>query len=219
MRLSALVCLALIATPAGATTAEGAAGGDAKPDWSLGVSIESPSRLVFGLGPYGGLSFSNAPTVGAGLEWRAGGDTWLTFDLFGSHDRVTSGDRDSTLSRVGARLGVRQALNPDDPFVVSVMGALGAGYNNSSHPVTYLGADDDFEDVDNTDESVSAELTAGIAVSRELTEGLALRLGVNILAAHYSTGVESSFGEDEVDTEGLSISAGLEPRLELRYAF
>jgi hypothetical protein len=193
--------------------------------WSLGAgvgwSIYGSQYLV--LGSLGGpLIPPMAPTVHASLERAVGTGWWLELGFAGTvlrrRGEAPAGSGRTTRDDLGTAaltLGVRRALTrPGAPVCVSVDLALVAGYTASRVEWAALTTPQIVRG-----EALSLGLAAGLAVERELTPGLSLRVGTSLLDASWSTASaeDSVFGE--ATRKGGSASLTLSPWLELRQAF
>jgi hypothetical protein len=189
--------------------------------WSLGAGLGwnfISSRYAY-LG--GSLYPPTAPTVRASLERAVAPGWWLEVGFVGSADRLrgegpsagAAVTRDDQVS-AAMNLGMRRALTrPGAPVCVSIDLALVAGYTATrvdraiSTPETVRG------------EAWQVGLAAGLAVERELTSGLSLRVGSTFLGASWTQSSAESSVNGKATQQGGGAYLALSPWLELRQAF
>jgi hypothetical protein len=207
-----------------AQAAPPAADGSAAPArWSLGAGVFGLST-GFALGTPSAFLFTGvpeAPGVQASLERSAGEGRWLVLGLAGSASRrradvpvgtVALARDDSTSLAVSA--GVRTELTrPAAAVHVSGVFLATAGYswsrsNQSLDAPDYL-----------WQEAWQIGATAGLAIDRELTPGLWLRVATPLLAVGGGHGSIERTGQPRVKGTNLGASLLLAPSLELRLDF
>jgi hypothetical protein len=222
-----LVALALaLAFPAVAAAAETEP--PARPRWSIGAGgggyVFGNDVLVSSLSP----ASSSIPFVRASLERRVGEATWLVlgvagwYSTFDADPPTTSGaylltDSDATEWNGRVEGGLRRELTgAGAPLVVS--GLLLANVGGISRERRFLSgtpAEEVREDAD----AVVAGLSAGIAVDRELTRGLSVRISSSLVTASGSWSEIRTRGQPSRDARTFSVGLALAPILELRLAF
>lgn len=215
------------AAPVAATTAAPPAAPAAEPvgPWSLGAGF---GYVVWGTGMMpGGLSRSFGaarlfvPTVQASLERAVAPGWWLVLGAAGSIYQL-SGEapagsyqptRDDS-SSASLSIGARRALTrPGAPVTVSTSLLLSAGYGRYSEDVAYATPET------HRGEVWGVGLTLGLAVERELTSGLSLRVATPLVGANWSRSTSDNSTIGLATSEGGGASLVLAPTLELRLAF
>jgi hypothetical protein len=210
--MRALTALLLVLSPVAGLAEDEAA----PPRWSLGAGISTTYiRLT---GSSGGiLGLSESPSGVASLERRLSDSNWLVLGVDG-----TVGDEEQELSggvgtarseyrRVALDLGLRHVLTRRGAVVdVSVL-ALAVGGYQAQHRTGWS-----VPDQDNSSWLLGGNV--GLAVDRELTEGLSLRVATPIAGVAWERTLAEISGES---LRGHRLTAGvfLAPRLELRLAF
>lgn len=197
-----------------------AAAKEPTPQWNFGGGI---SYVIYSAPILASTSGLFVPAAGASLERRLSDQTWLVAGVFGSVQRNradlatgssgTARDDARTLSFTG---GVRRVLTRSGGIVQASLVALGeAGIGDGER-----------RDVDFSGTSVASDATswfvganAGIALDRELTDGVSLRIASPLLGASYRWSMVDEVGAPRRHASGLYVSALLAPRLELRMAF
>jgi hypothetical protein len=163
------------------------------------------------------------PAVSASLERRLSDRTWLVVGGNGTMQRFREDEAISSYSypRDDSRYlavtgGVRRILTRPGAVVQVSLVALGmAGVVDLDRRyVDYYGVS-----TSTAETSWYAGANAGIALDRELTDGLSLRVASPLLDATYSWSRRDVTGAARQHSSGLSVSALLAPRLELRLAF
>ena len=156
------------------------------PTWSLGAGLE--------------LSGPGAGAVRPLLlaERRIGHEVWLLARLTGYYHKTSGGVR--TGGGEGA-LGLRYVFTPDEPFQFSTFGAAALAYRGQR----VVGADSD---------AWQGSVFGGVAVERELIEGLGLRLSTVLAKAGYVR--ETSNGYEYAE---WNAQLRFNPSLEMRFAF
>jgi hypothetical protein len=186
--------------------------------WSIYGSTYYLSSLSYGRT----MSPPLVPTVHASLEREVGTGWWLELGFAGSAQRMrgeapaASGQttRDDS-GTVALNFGVRRALTrPGAPVCISVDLALVAGYTATHVEWESLPTSQTVRG-----EALSLGLAAGMAVERELTSGLSLRVGSSLLEAKWTTASADDSVNGETSRKGGGASLTLAPWLELRLAF
>lgn len=220
-----LASLAVLSSPARVLAGEPATtpvAPAATPSWSLGggltfsslgyVSYESSSFL---------LSSNVVPVPGATgtLERRLSDRSWLFLNLRGGVQRKRAEVADGSygISRddrrqVTASVGWRRALTRrGGPVEVSTVLGVHGGILDAEQ--TQVVPSTTATSTDSTLWFAGANL--GIAIQRELTDGLALRLSTPLLHGTYDHGRTRSPGQPTRTSTGLSFAAEIVPQLEL----
>jgi hypothetical protein len=228
MRNASLLVAAIVASAPAAAFAEQ----EQSPSWTIGAGIGSigqvflitPSTPAAGLfGP--GLGQS-VPVATFFLERRVGERTWLVFGASGSVTRnqvdpppptgvaiatITKDDSE----RGSLSVGIRDVVTRPGAFVdVSIQATVEGGYLHEQQELNTPGA----AASEIRDTGSYWAVTGGIAVERELTGGLAVRVSTPLLGTSWAKVAR----KDALGTRnGTSTSAfvTLAPRLELRLAF
>jgi hypothetical protein len=195
-------------------------------DWSIGaglgwtgISLSSngfPAGYVNGVNP-------SAVFATASLERRLAPRTWLVFGVNGTFDHSTyslppgaAGFTSLDAFQIGLAAGVRQVLTaPTSPVEVSIIGLLEGGVGSWSATWTSSTLAGQLES--QTDWFVGA--SGGLAVDRELTSGLSLRVGTPILALRWSSIQARFVGQSETTGSSFGVALRIAPYLELRLAF
>ncbi len=187
------------------------------PRWSVGfgyapavVTVLTSTRGI------GGLA-SSSPRLSTTIERRVGDATWLGFQLGGHYsDFRPEYGQDSEQGGLSAQLGVRHVLNPKGLVEVSLWGAATADYWTISYP----SPSEQVPDAISSGRGFTVGVVGGLALERELVQGLALRLSSSVAQAHWGKTFEWTSGSDFRHTsESGSVSLAFAPMLELRYAF
>lgn len=191
--------------------------------WSLGAGAGySLYGISMGFVGYGiNLTPLPAPSARASLERAVAPGWWLVFGAEGSANRARgdapAGSSLSTrgdASWFGASVGVRRALTrPGAAVTVSTDLLARASYAwsradvASSPPQTLRG------------EAWRTGLSAGLAVERELTSGISLRVATPLVAVEWGRATTDASVSGKATSEGGGVSLALAPSLELRLAF
>jgi hypothetical protein len=228
MRIALLAAVALLAPPVAAADPEPSTPPPAR--WSIGAGVGGVLLGDLFVLP-GESPSSGIPFVQASLERRIGRATWLVLGVNGSYQEseadpfegtgtgtiiLGSGlDSDGWRGRVAA--GVRRELTgAAAPFMVS--GVLLATVGGISVDRTFL-AGSPAAEVREEGEGVVAGLSAGVAVDRELTRGLSVRISSQLLTAEWSWSELTSPGVPTREFRTFRAGVTLAPVLELRLAF
>lgn len=193
------------------------------PQWSIGAGV---TLILFSSGPFAlsasGFSFS-VPSVSASIERRLSERTWLVAGAYGSVQRFRSdlpagsaGAARNDVRYLSLTGGVRRIVTRPAAIVEVSLLALGeAGVGDAD--VRQVG----FSGISTSSDWTAwfAGATAGIALDRELTDGLSLRLSSPLVLARYNWSADDQVGQARAISSGFSVSAYLAPRLELRLAF
>jgi hypothetical protein len=202
--------------------------------WTIGagvgfsqlVLISSSSASAVGL-----LGMGSAPIATFSLERRLGERTWLVFGGSGSVSHTDS-DRPPPVAGVtfsalttdesegGAlSIGLRRVVTRPGALVdVSLQATVEGGTSHEHQEYTTVGTVIPPAKNGIRYESRYAAVTGGIAVERELTGGLAVRISTPLVGASWS---RSERKDDLGKTASRSMGAfvTLSPRIELRLAF
>ena len=189
------------------TTTTTTATDTAAPRWSLGAGVGFGQVIVVDdnggpLSALGGLGL----TPQASLEYRLQEQLAL---VLGASTNITTvspegGDGDTNFG-VGVRLGLRRFLAGSGPTRLSLHGLVALGYSSRAG----------FGNAQTSLDFTQAGLIGGLAVDRELIEGLTLRLATDVAGVSF-TSISADTG-GSVDSFGVNL--GLAPSLELRLAF
>jgi len=197
------------------------------PSWSLGagIALGGPSAGI-------GVPTGSDPSLSLMLERRLTRPLWLmakaiagysTTDQAGATFGTTTElpPIHGTTALVGGALGVRYVFTPDAPFQFSTFTTVGASHQGSGYAPK--GKTPGFEGAkyDASNNTVAAQL--GIAIDRELIEGLGLRLSTIVGYAGWSKATqEVDLGPGEPkkqESEGFLGGVTLAPSIELRFSF
>lgn len=221
----AVASLAMSLVPAGVLAQDAAAAAPAAaPAWSLGGGVTFGS-----LGFVRTRSTSTTPIALLGptlavpgatgtLERRLSERSWMLLRVSGSVQReradVPAGSSGYTRDddrQLTASVGVRHALTGRRaPVEVSTVVGVHGGYDDAERRVTTSGG---FARESET--TAFAGASFGIALQRELTDGLALRLSTPLLFATYSEGTQRTAGQPKSTSTGLTAAMTIAPQLEL----
>jgi hypothetical protein len=217
-----------VAAPATALAAAPPAAPAAEPvgPWSLGAGIGyvayGPGFVAgFAARPFGGSQLPSVATVQASLERAVAPAWWLVLGAAGSiyqfSGEAPAGSYQSTRddsSSASLSIGARRALTrPGAPVTVSTSLLLSAGYGRYSEDLAYPTPET------RRGEAWGVGLTLGLAVERELTSGLSLRVATPLVGASWSRSTLDSSANGLSSSEGGGASLLLAPSLELRLAF
>lgn len=198
-----------------------------EPLWSMGAGIGWGSILSGGLGSAnvistpGGLTFLvRAPGVGASVERRLGPGTWLALGVYGrTESRSIDGQppsyaQETDLTEGAVTLGLRQVLtSPGAPMAISV---LVLGEAGGARSATRLAGDNGDRDASRV---AAVGAGVGVAVERELLDGLSVRLSTSVARASWWRARIDPSGGPAQHADGFSAGVQLAPSLELRLAF
>lgn len=217
-----------VAIAAPAASATGAA-------WSIGTGVgfgsffsTSPAYLSTSInGLY--ISPQPVPAAVASVERRLSGRTWLVIGAEGSfsHDRQDvpaggTGFRKTDLYGLGVSAGIRRFLTrASAPVDVSVDVTASAGANRWKGDAAYRDYANGGAIADASFDASSwrTGATFGLAVDRELTGALSVRVSTPIVGAWYEKTKTEVTGQPTIDREELGAGLSIAPRLELRLAF
>jgi hypothetical protein len=231
MRIAALTAVALL-VPAAVAAADPEPSAPPPARWSIGAGV---GGVLFGdpiVFP-GESPSSGVPFVQASLERRIGRATWLVLGVNGSYedseaDPFEGTGTGATIILLGSALesdgwrgrvaaGLRRELTgAAAPFVVS--GVLLATVGGISVERTFL-AGSPAAEVREEGNGVVAGLSAGVAVDRELTRGLSVRISSQLLTTDWSWSEITSPGVPTREFRAFRAGVTLAPVLELRLAF
>ena len=224
MRLAAALLLAPLSAFAQSPTPppEGFPAGPAQ--WSLGAGWSPGYVSVISSAPtsLGFVSPPVLPAVTASLERRLGERTWLVLGVFGAVGRQRQdvppggfGLSQDDATQLFVNAGVRWIVTvPGAPVDVSFLGLLEGGGAGWDQAVVSAGAETQLK---TTAWRVGASI--GIAIDRELTRGLSLRVATPLLGASYAWTRAEPAGQPPQEGSDFSVAAVIAPRLELRLAF
>jgi hypothetical protein len=197
--------------------------------WSIGAGLSFGGFVGMATSPPLGSSSSPlwSPYYGyettASIERRLAPRTWLVFGLAGGVNNLSydpqpagsGGPLDARKRVLTFTAGARQVAWSRSRFEVSVLGLIGAGWNDShSRYQQSTGAVTEM-----SDHAWMVGLSAGLAIEFELTQGLSLRLATPLLRTNWRSGSVSQGGGATSSGHEFQVFAALEPRLELRLAF
>jgi hypothetical protein len=188
--------------------------------WSLGagvgfgVSVVSSTVSPDGLFLLGG----SAPTASASLERELSPRSWLVLGVNGaitrqSSEMVAGTSYDQDLVLAAASIGVRNVVTPSGAPVdfSTVLLAEGGFAHAGLSPEPPSGA--------HALRSWRIGASFGIAVDRELTTGLSLRVATPLVQAAYSSERVEYVGGPPTRMSGFGVGVVVAPRLELRIAY
>lgn len=193
--------------------------------WSLGAGVGFTllGSSFGGVPSFGGLGVSppSAPAVVASLERAVAPGWWLVLGAAVSANRergdappasYTSTRADSTQGT--ASVGVRRALTrPGAPVTVSMHALANVGYSWSREDLELATPET------RRSEAIGVGLTVGLAVERELSSGLSLRVATPLLSGGWNRATLDGTVIGHTSREGGGVSLVLAPSLELRLAF
>ncbi|BDG02128.1 hypothetical protein [Anaeromyxobacter oryzae] len=192
-------------------------------DWNLGGGLGSGLFVsYFSSIPVPSLVTELLPVVTASLERRLSGRTWLAFGVSGAfsqrRDDVPAGATGPTradVQQLFVTAGLRGVVTGSTaPVDVSILVLAEGGSIHMDDRGLISGTETEQK---TTGWLAGAEL--GIAVDRELTSGLSLRVATPLIAATYSEGRVETVGEPARSGTNFVARALIAPRLELRMAF
>ncbi len=243
MRPIALVVLLPLAAFAQSSTPEPSAApavappaATARPDWSLGAGVGFETGLfasspTYVLSSSSGLYLSSPsiPSAIASLERRLSARDWLVLGASGSymHDRQdlrpqTTGVTKSDRSGLAVSVGVRHVVTPAGaPVAVSFDALANLGATRWEGDVSYYdyAAGGAIAAASFDQSGWRAGATFGLAVERELTGAVSLRVATPLVGASYWKTRTKVSGQPTQDGEELGAGLVLSPSLELRLAF
>ncbi len=186
---------------------------------------------LLGLNSLTGGAFSlGAPAATLTLERRVGDRTFVTFEgslAFGTNQNDTAREFSNQAFAVNGQLGVRRVLNPGGLIEVSWFASGRGGWSSTTNRQPTTAVDPSTGLVASTvsltnNRAFSVGAVAGLALERELIEGLALRFSSSIVGVGYSQGslsVNNDFVNATYATRGVDIGLRFSPSLEVRFAF
>ena len=202
--------------------------------WSLGagVGVGTPGLAaspVYLSSTLGGLYAPTVPAAVASLERRLSARSWLVLGVNGTYDRepqdltpqdtgVTKGDFWS----LAVSAGVRHVVTPPGaPVDVSfdLVANVGATRWKGDANVYNYGGGPTIAEASFDESGWRAGATFGVAVDRELTGPLSLRVATPIVGAWYTRTRTETSTQPTLDGDEVSAGLALAPRLELRLAF
>jgi hypothetical protein len=212
-----------------------AAPAEQPPKWTIGaglvfvggsVSLAAPSTRI-GLLTIGSGFGPSIPVATFFVERRTSERTWLVFGAEGSVSRQSFGTLPASSTsfpdqtkddaeRVSLSVGLRRVVTrPRAPVEVSLQATVDGGYIHELQEFVTptSGATSSIRDI-----GWFAGATGGIAVERELTGGLALRISTPLVRAVWTT-VERKDDAGKRDGTSWTVLGTLAPTLELRLAF
>lgn len=187
-----------------------------QPRWSLGAGIST--TVIYTSNPGGMIAWSTSqPSAGASLERRLGESNWMVLAADG-----TVGESQQELAgapgtmkwdyrRLTVNVGLRHVFTgPGAPVDVSVLALASGGYSQQNQT---------------SDSSSQPEFTSWLAggnvhlaIDRQLTDGLSLRIATPLAGVWWQQTREKTSGA-QLDGHSLYANVYLQPRLELRLAF
>lgn len=194
-----------------------------EPDWTFGGGVSFGVGAVTSSLSVGGLTVTTQiPTVAASLERRLAGRTWLVLGGAGgvAHRRADVQEGSYGYPRDDSRqgfltAGVRHALtSAGAPVEVSAIAYVEGGLVDADQRL-FVFTTESREDVT----MWVAGVGAGIAIDRELTHHVSLRVASPLLQARYARLRVKETGQPAQTATDLSAGALVVPRLELRVAF
>jgi hypothetical protein len=221
--------------PPAAPPAASAARAEEVPSWTIGaglgdfrsVTFAAPTGTVVIAGNlialWAGSEF--VPLASFFLERRVSERTWLVFGAEGSlrRDHVDAPADTSLVAQftksdaemIALSAGLRSVVTRHGaPVEVSLQAVVEGGYVHAVTRVTVPdGTTGEFRDTGRF-----VEVTGGIAVERELTGGLAVRVSTPLVGGRYSK-LERKDTTGTLNGTSASVFVTLSPRLELRLAF
>jgi len=206
-----------------AQAAPPAAPAPAEPEWSLGAGVSFDGLIFRGSFTTFATPLVSAfvPGVAASLERRLSARSWLVLGAtaFWRSNRQDVPAGAFGISRwedrqVRAALGVRHALTgPGAPVEVSLLALADAGYSSVDATLVQTA---------NADQEASAwtaGASLGLALERELTSRLSLRVASPLASLGYLATRQRQPGQGATKGHDFSAGLALAPRLELRLAF
>lgn len=203
-------------------------------DWNMGAGLGF--TYSWGLSTaVSGLSSLNArsvmlPSATLVIERRVGDRTFITFQGAVSYSTNQSDIAPEIATQyldVNGQVGVRRVLNPGGLVEVSWFASGRAGWATNSIRAPTAVVDPSTgqmttELASTSNRTFGVGAVAGLALERELIEGLALRFSSSVVGVGYSLGGTST-SRSSVSTTGEShgfdVGLRFSPALEVRYAF
>ena len=194
--------------------------------WTLAAGL---TALFAGNG-LGGQSTAN-PLLSLMVERRLTHRLWLLATVLGGYaatdqDVEVTGGLDGAVPlsgdtvHYGGALGARWVVTPDSPFRFSLLLTAGASHQRSDYESTDLEAVPAGTYQGRTT-LIGAQ--AGVALDRELIDGLGVRLAATVARAGWSTSRSvtdaGSLGRSDSESEGYTAELTLSPSFELRFSF
>jgi hypothetical protein len=183
--------------------------------WSigLGVSLAGPwlGGAAAGTAGTAGMALPLPHVYTTSLEYRVGDATWLLLRGAGNGAIDSDGTTTARGLTLSGSLGVRQVLNPEDRFQVSLYGRGGGAYAYGDQG-DGTGA-----------KSRAALLEGGLSLEPIISDHFTLRLSMTALRAEYQV-YEAAFLDAEgalasYESDHLGGGFGFEPELEVRFAW
>lgn len=181
-----------------------------RPKWSIGAGVAA-DRTVIITSP-GLIAVSTAPELTASVERRLSGSTWLVLGAAGSFTRFDQDSAGYTDARLAVKGGVRRLLTQEGALAdvsLTVLGMARGSWGDMD-----LGPSPSSEA---TGWGLGAEL--GLAVERELRDGLSLRVATPLMNASWDWQRTKTSGAEAVSASSIAADVAIAPRLELRLAF
>jgi hypothetical protein len=192
-----------------------------EPSWSMGAGVGFGFVIASFSSAAPDVSFLRASGVAASIERRLSENTWLAVGVFGSVESTRVRPASALFSspsesdsRAGAvTLGLRQIVTPaGSPLSVSVLVLGSAAATRTTYDYPSPG--------DRQEERATAfGASVGLAVDRELTQGLSLRVATSLAQATWSSARLERTGAQTERADGFAAGVALAPSLELRLAF
>lgn len=194
------------------------------PVWSLGGgltlgSLEYISTKNVGNGVVGFLGpLLRVPGATGTLERRLSDRSWLFVNVSGwiQQERADVPAGSSGYTRdddrlVTANVGLRRTLTARRaPVEVSTVVGAHGGFDDSERRYTSYGSS-----TRATETTWFTGASLGIALQRELTDGLALRLSTPLVFATYHEATQRPAGQPRTTATGLTLALTIAPQLEL----
>lgn len=216
-----LPCAAAAEDPA--TPAAPLAAPDAAAPWTIGAGMGWRTG-IWSSGVGSGFDMPQGLLTATGsLERRIGARSWLVLGLSGQlsrrRDSLPAGARGvdrRDIDALSLTAGLRRPLTPAGaPLEVSVVVlAEGGMVHDVQHGGVYA-----MDAIELAENAWFAGANVGLAVDRELTRGLALRVATRLVEATYVRSRLRTTGQPVATSRELSLGAVIAPTLELRLAF
>jgi hypothetical protein len=213
------------AAPASATATAAPAASRASPRWSFGGGLSYAIVSTSNVGT--GVILGQVPAVTASLERRVSPRSWAVLGLSGAVSRsrqdIPEGDlgisrndyRQLTIAAGLRRVVTRSTAPVEVSMVFLAQGGVFDAERRFESRIPLVTPAVGSEDT--TRWFAGAQI--GIALERELTEGIALRVASPLVGARYGRGSTRVPGQPDVGSNDFSAGVSLAPSLELRLLF